>query len=128
MKSETWLCSNTVKHFLCVVRLFAHTHTHIVLRYLLTTRLYRRQAPRLTSDYFTCCHTETERGDRDLCLSRSHYTDTDPTSRKRACDSNSRPPEQELHALPTEPPHLFFKEDKFFSPTSHICWIIVKSG
>ena len=27
---------------------------------------------------------ETELGDHDLCLSRSHYTDTDPTSRERA--------------------------------------------
>ena len=26
---------------------------------------------------------ETERGNHDFCLSRSHYTDTDPTSRKR---------------------------------------------
>ena len=27
---------------------------------------------------------ETELGDQDFCLSRSHYTDTDPTSRERA--------------------------------------------
>ena len=27
---------------------------------------------------------ETELGDHDFCLSRSHYTDTDPTSRERA--------------------------------------------
>ena len=27
---------------------------------------------------------ETERGDHDFCLSRSHYTDTDPTSKERA--------------------------------------------
>ena len=27
---------------------------------------------------------EIELGDHDFCLSRSHYTDTDPTSRERA--------------------------------------------
>ena len=27
---------------------------------------------------------ETELGDHDFCLSRSHYTDTDPNSRERA--------------------------------------------
>ena len=27
---------------------------------------------------------ETEQGDHDSCLSRSHYTDTDPTNKKRA--------------------------------------------
>ena len=27
---------------------------------------------------------ETELGDHDFCLSRSYYTDTDPTSRERA--------------------------------------------
>ena len=41
-----------------------------------TTRLYRGRVPKLTSDNCTCCHTETERGYQDFCLSRSHYTDT----------------------------------------------------
>ena len=37
-----------------------------------TTRLYRGQAPRLTSDNFSSAAThETERGDHDFCLSRS---------------------------------------------------------
>ena len=45
------------------------------------TRLYRKWVPRLTSDNFMCCHIETERGDHDFSLSRSHYTDMDPTSR-----------------------------------------------
>ena len=30
-----------------------------------------------------CCHIDTERGDQDFCLSRLHYTDTDPTSKER---------------------------------------------
>ena len=47
-----------------------------------TTRLYRGRVPRLTSDNFTCCHTG-EWGDHDFCLTRSHYTDTHPTSRER---------------------------------------------
>ena len=42
------------------------------------------RVPRLTSDNFMCCHTETEGVDHGFCLSRSHYTDTDPNSRKRA--------------------------------------------
>ena len=29
---------------------------------------------------FTCCHKETGQRDHDFCLSRSHYTDTGPTS------------------------------------------------
>ena len=33
---------------------------------------------------------ETELGDHDFCLSRSHYTDTDPTSRERAHDINGK--------------------------------------
>ena len=48
------------------------------------TRLYRGQVPRLTDDNFVCCHNETERGDHDFCLSRSHYTDMDATSREWA--------------------------------------------
>ena len=34
---------------------------------------------------------ETELGDHDFCLSRSHYTDTDPTSRKRAATAGIEP-------------------------------------
>ena len=51
-----------------------------------TIRLYRGRVPRLTSDNFTRCHTwdRGPGGDHDFCLSRSHYTNTDPTSRERA--------------------------------------------
>ena len=60
---------------------------------------------------------ETERGDHDFCLSRSHYTDTNPTSRERAATAgiNLGPPHQELSALPTElprPPEEEEKEEK----------------
>ena len=34
---------------------------------------------------------ETELGDHDFCLSRSHYTDTDPTSRERAATTGIEP-------------------------------------
>ena len=56
-----------------------------------TTRLCRGRVPRLTSDNFTCCHTETERGDHDFCLSRTHYTDTDPTSREQVAIGGIKP-------------------------------------
>ena len=50
-----------------------------------TTRLYRGQAPRKNVwQFYVLPHNETELGDHDFCLSRSHYTDTDPTSRERA--------------------------------------------
>ena len=45
-----------------------------------TTRLYRGAA---TDD--------TELGDHDFCLSRSQYTDTDPTSRERAATVRIEP-------------------------------------
>ena len=34
---------------------------------------------------------ETERGDHDFCLSRSHYTDTDPICRERAATAEIEP-------------------------------------
>ena len=46
------------------------------------TRLCRGRVPRLTSDNLTCCHTQDRAGRHDFCLSRSHYTDTNPTSRE----------------------------------------------
>ena len=56
-----------------------------------TTRLNRGRAPRLTSDNDKCCHNKTEWGDHDFCFSRSHYTDTDPTSRERATAAGIEP-------------------------------------
>ena len=72
-----------------------------------TTRLYRGRAPR--QERLTILHAathETELGDHGFCFSRSHYTDTDPTSRERAATagSNPGPPLQELRALPRPPP------------------------
>ena len=54
-------------------------------------RLYCERAPTLTSDNFTCFHTETERGEHDFCLSRSHYSDTDPISRERIARAGIEP-------------------------------------
>ena len=34
---------------------------------------------------------EEERGDHDFCLSRSYYTDTDPTSRERVAKEGIEP-------------------------------------
>ena len=39
---------------------------------------------------FAATH-ETELGDPDFCLSRSHYTDTDPTCRERAATTGIEP-------------------------------------
>ena len=49
------------------------------------TRLYRGRAPRQERLTILRAAThETELGDHDFCLSRSHYTGTDPTCRERA--------------------------------------------
>ena len=72
-----------------------------------TTRLYRGRVTRRLTILRDATH-ETEWGDNEFCLSRSHYTDTDPTSRERAArpqrESNAGPPHQESSALPTELP------------------------
>ena len=57
-----------------------------------TTRLYRGRAPRqerLTN--LRAATHETELGDHGFCFSRSHYTDTDPTSRERAATAGIEP-------------------------------------
>ena len=56
-----------------------------------TTKLYRGRVPRLSSDNFRAATHETEWRDHDFCLSRSHYTDTDPTSRERAATAAIEP-------------------------------------
>ena len=38
-------------------------------------------------------------GDHDFCLSRSHYTDTDPTSRERAATAGIEPGTSRSRAL-----------------------------
>ena len=57
-----------------------------------TTRLYRGRA--LRQERLTILRAathETELGDHDFCLSRSHYTDTDPTCRERAATAGIEP-------------------------------------
>ena len=57
-----------------------------------TTRLYRGRAPRQERLTILRAAThETELGDHDFCLSRSHYTDTDPTCRERAVTAGIEP-------------------------------------
>ena len=59
---------------------------------LSTTRLYRGRAPRQERLTILRAAThETELGDHDFCLSRSHYTDTDPTCRERAATAGIEP-------------------------------------
>ena len=56
-----------------------------------TTRLYRGRAPRQSLTILRAATHEIELGDHDFCLSRSHYTDTDPTSRERAATAGIEP-------------------------------------
>ena len=48
-----------------------------------TTTLYRTGLKTECLTILRAATHETELGDHDFCLSRSHYTDTDPTSRER---------------------------------------------
>ena len=54
-----------------------------------TTRLYRGRFPRLT--IVSAATHETELEDHDICLSRSHYTDTEPTSGEREAKAEIEP-------------------------------------
>ena len=57
-----------------------------------TTRLYRGRAPRQERLTILRAAThETELRDHDFCLSRSHYTDTDPTRRERTATAGIEP-------------------------------------
>ena len=57
-----------------------------------TTRLYRGRAPRQERLTILRAAThETELGDHDFCLSRSHYKDTDPNCRERAATAGIEP-------------------------------------
>ena len=57
-----------------------------------TTRLYRGRAPRQERLTILRAAThETELGDHGFCFSRSHYTDTDPTSGERAATAGIEP-------------------------------------
>ena len=59
---------------------------------LSTTRLYRGRVPRQGRLTILRAAThETELGDHDFCLSRSHYTDTDPTCREWAATAGIEP-------------------------------------
>ena len=57
-----------------------------------TTRLLSRAGPKTERLAILRAAThETELGDHDCCLSRSHYTDTDPISRERAARAGIEP-------------------------------------
>ena len=62
------------------------------LNVLVNNEAISRTGPK--SERLTILHAathETELGDHDLCLSRSHYTDTDLTSRERAATAGIEP-------------------------------------
>ena len=76
----------TLTFFVCFVCLFGFLTSSS------TTRLYRGRAPRQERLTILRAAThETELGDHDFCLSRSHYTDTDPTCRERAATAGIEP-------------------------------------
>ena len=69
------------------------------------TRLSWERVPKLTSENFACCHTETEREDRDFSLSQLHYTDTDLISREQAPATEIKPTTSSPRVLHTKLPH-----------------------
>ena len=76
-------CSFQDKHFVCLFGFLTSSST---------TRLYRGRAPRQERLTILRAAThETELGDHDFCLSRSHYTVTDPTCRERAATAGIEP-------------------------------------
>ena len=83
---------------------------------LSTTRLYRGRAPRQERLTISRAAThETELGDHDFCLSRSHYTDTDPTCRERAATAGIEPG--------TSSPGVARSTAELPRPPSQTCWI-----
>ena len=70
------------------------------------TGLYRERVPTLTSDNFTCCHTQVS-GETMTSVLAGHIilTQTQPVGSGRPQrGSNLGPPDQESRALPTELP------------------------
>ena len=59
------------------------------LNVLVNYQVISRKTERLT--ILHAATHETELGDHDFCLSRSHYTDTDQTSRERAAPVGIEP-------------------------------------
>ena len=75
---QYWHAGNSFITYICVEILFVCLFGFLTSSS--TTRLYRGLAPRQERLTILRAAThETELGDHDFCLSRSHYTDTDPT-------------------------------------------------
>ena len=82
-ENKTWGVDSTTCLFVCLFGFLTSSST---------TRLYRGRAPRQERLTILRAAThETELGDHDFCLSRSHYTDTDPTCRERAATAGIEP-------------------------------------
>ena len=86
-----------------------------------TTRLYRGRAPRQERLTILRAAThETELGDHDFCLSRSHYTDTDPTCKRAGGHSGDRTRDlltrsRRLYRRATAPPVLLDADIMIYS-------------
>ena len=96
-----------------------------------TTRLYRGRAPRQERLTILRAAThETELGDHDFCLNRSHYTDTDPTCREREATAGIEPGTSspgvarstaELPPPPPPPPPLHGKDHQVGFNNTRYC-------
>ena len=112
------LVQNHKTHFVCLFGFLTSSST---------TRLYRGWAPRQERLTILRAAThETELGDHDFCLSRSHYTDTDPTCRERAATAGIEPGTSSpgvacsTAELPRPPPtHTHTRHNKYFYPHKH---------
>ena len=87
------------------------------------TKLFCGRLPGLASDNSGCCLMRRG-GDHDFSLRRSHYTDTDTTSRERAVTAVIEPTTPTRGTLPTElmPPHPAWTNGGTFSLTLIEVW------
>ena len=78
---------------------------HGFLTSLTATRLSHGQVPRLMSDNLSCCETEIKQENHNFCVRRSHFTDSDLSSRERCSKQGSNPqsPDQLSYLAPKSP-------------------------
>ena len=90
LKPHFTISQDELQFFVCLVQ-GSQRKNWLLSALVWGIRLSRGRIPRLTSDTFKCCHKDTERGNRDFCLSRSHYTNTDSANKERAPGAGIEP-------------------------------------
>ena len=88
--SKTQLYNVKLSHCIQLLHLYPALHNTSKAPNQATT-LSCRQVPRLTSDFFCVLPHRDWAEVHDFCLSRSHYTDTNPTRRERAPGAGIKP-------------------------------------